>query len=250
MEQPVIIKNLTIGEGQPKIAIPLMASTLSGLEKSLSSLSSGPCDLIEWRADCYDSIREPRSWQAPLELFQQQVPQMPLLFTIRTTTEGGNLEISTEDYLNLLEEVISSGAIDLVDIELSRGRKIMERLVEKAHIAHVKVIGSCHDFQKTPLQEELVHTLCTMQELGCDLAKYAVMPQKEEDVLTLLSATLEMKEKHPRTPVITMSMGTMGAITRIGGGRFGSAVTFGTAGEASAPGQLPAALLGQLFPLI
>ena len=175
---------------------------------------------------------------------------MPLLFTIRTTTEGGNLEISTEDYLNLLEEVISSGAIDLVDIELSRGRKIMERLVEKAHSAHVKVIGSCHDFQKTPLQEELVHTLCTMQELGCDLAKYAVMPQKEEDVLTLLSATLEMKEKHPRTPVITMSMGTMGAITRIGGGRFGSAVTFGTAGEASAPGQLPAALLGQLFPLI
>ena len=23
-----------------------------------------------------------------------------------------------------------------------------------------------------------------MQDLGCDLAKYAVMPQKEEDVLT------------------------------------------------------------------
>ena len=30
-------------------------------------------------------------------------------------------------------------------------------------------------------------------------------------------------------------MGPMGAITRIGGGRFGSAVTFGTAGAASAP---------------
>ena len=89
-----------------------------------------------------------------------------------------------------------------------------------------------------------------MQELGCDLAKAAVMPQTEKDVLTLLEATLEMKEEHPRTPVITMSMGAMGAITRSGGGRFGSAVTFGTAGPASAPGQLPAELLKRLFPLI
>ena len=39
----------------------------------------------------------------------------------------------------------------------------------------------------------------------------------------------------------------MGAITRIGGGRFGSAVTFGTAGAASAPGQLPADLLAQVI---
>ena len=43
-----------------------------------------------------------------------------------------------------------------------------------------------------------------------------------------------------------MSMGKLGVISRICGEVFGSAVTFGTAGKASAPGQLPA---NQLFHL-
>ena len=250
MAQPVLVKNLAIGEGQPKIAIPLTAPTLSGLEEALDPLAEVPCDLVEWRGDCYAPIREPGSWQAPLVLFRQRIPHLPLLFTIRTTVEGGQLEISTEDYVRLLEDAMDSGAMDLVDVELSRGKDVMEHLVNRAHRAGIKVVGSCHDFQKTPSRETLVRTLCTMQDLGCDLAKYAVMPRKEEDVLTLLAATLEMKEGHPRTPVITMAMGPMGAITRIGGGRFGSAVTFGTAGAASAPGQLPADLLAQVIPRI
>lgn len=250
MNKVVTVKNIKIGEGIPKIAIPLTAPTFLELEEAVDHLAGAPCDLIEWRGDCYELIREPGSWRAPLVLFRQRIPQLPLLFTIRTSVEGGKLEISTEEYIHLLETVINSGVIDLVDVELSRGEKLMERLVGCAHAAGVKVVGSCHDFQNTPPRETLVRTLCTMQNLGCDLVKYAVMPQKEEDVLTLLEATLEMKEKHPRTPVITMSMGPMGAITRIGGGRFGSAITFGTAGAASAPGQLPANLLVQLFPLI
>lgn len=250
MAQPVLVKNLAIGDGHPKIAVPLTAPTLSALEDALETLEKSPCDMVEWRADCYDSIREPGSWRAPLALFQKRIPHLPLLFTVRTTAEGGMLEISTDDYVALLEEVIANGPLDLIDVELSRGSQVMEHLVAQAHDSGIKVVGSFHDFQKTPSREELVRTLCTMQELGCDLAKAAVMPQTEKDVLTLLEATLEMKEEHPRTPVITMSMGAMGAITRIGGGRFGSAVTFGTAGPASAPGQLPAELLKRLFPLI
>ena len=250
MAQPVLVKNLAIGEGQPKIAVPLTAPTLSGLEEALDQLAECPCDLVEWRADCYGPIREPGSWKAPLALFRERIPHLPLLFTIRTAAEGGNLAISTEAYVQLLEEAMDSGAMDLADVELSRGSQVMERLVDRAHRKGIKVGGSCHDFQKTPSREALVRTLCAMQDLGCDLAKYAVMPQTEQDVLTLLAATLEMKEEHPRTPVITMSMGAMGAVTRIGGGRFGSAVTFATAGPASAPGQLPADLLAQVLPRV
>ena len=79
--------------------------------------------------------------------------------------------------------------------------------------------------------------------LTADLAKYAVMPQCEQDVLTLLDATLTMKTEHADTPVITMSMGKLGMLSRVCGSFSGSAVTFGTAGRASAPGQLPADLL-------
>src|SRR5699024_4483861 len=60
------------------------------------------------------------------------------------------------------------------------------------------------------------------------------------DVVTLIAAT-ERRHRDAGIPLVTMSMGSLGAITRIGGGVFGSAATFATVGPASAPGQLPAA---------
>ena len=41
-------------------------------------------------------------------------------------------------------------------------------------------------------------------------------------------------------PIITMSMGKLGLISRLCGEVFGSALTFGCAGQASAPGQIDA----------
>ena len=77
-----------------------------------------------------------------------------------------------------------------------------------------------------------------MQDCGADLLKLAAMPQNPGDVLTLLSATWEMKEKYARQPLITMSMGGTGLVSRLTGEVFGSALTFGSAGVASAPGQI------------
>ena len=65
------------------------------------------------------------------------------------------------------------------------------------------------------------------------------MPRSAADVVSLLDAT-ERRYRQARIPLITMSMGALGAVTRIGGGAFGSAATFATVGAASAPGQLPA----------
>ena len=77
-----------------------------------------------------------------------------------------------------------------------------------------------------------------MQQAGADLPKLAVMPQTRTDVLELLSATAEMADRHPETPVITMSMGALGAVSRLSGEAFGSAMTFANPGHASAPGQI------------
>ena len=71
-----------------------------------------------------------------------------------------------------------------------------------------------------------------------------MMPQNPADVLTLLSATHQANEKLG-LPLITMAMGDLGKVTRIAGAVFGSALTFGTVGTASAPGQLSIADLRQ-----
>jgi len=64
------------------------------------------------------------------------------------------------------------------------------------------------------------------------------MPQSPKDVLSLLEATWEMKSELADRPIITMAMGPQGVISRLSGELFGSAVTFGAAVKASAPGQL------------
>ena len=114
----------------------------------------------------------------------------------------------------------------------------------------MKVVASNHDFDKTPEKEELVHRLCKMQELGADIPKIAVMPQNKKDVLTLLAATEEMASEHADRPIITMSMAGTGLVSRLCGEVFGSALTFGAVGKASAPGQMNAADLNTVLNLI
>ena len=83
----------------------------------------------------------------------------------------------------------------------------------------------------------MVSRLRRAEELGGDILKTAVMPQSSRDVLDLLSATEEVSRTSER-PVVTMAMGELGIISRLSGELFGSAMTFGTVGYASAPGQI------------
>ena len=84
----------------------------------------------------------------------------------------------------------------MVDVEAFTGDEAVRAIVETAHEAGVKVVGSNHDFHQTPEQEEIVARLCKMQELGVDIPKIAVMPVCKKDVLTLLSATEEMYTRY------------------------------------------------------
>ncbi len=77
------------------------------------------------------------------------------------------------------------------------------------------------------------------------------MPQSPQDVLTLLAATLTMKEKYATRPLITMSMGKSGGVSRVTGRLFGSAMTFGTVGQASArAGQIAIAKLREVMDML
>lgn len=240
----VQVRNLTLGEGLPKICIPLTDTDLHSLLRSAQTLQNSPCDLVEWRADFYSDFRNEAGRLEALNALRKILGDTPLLFTIRTANEGGQADISTAEYEAINLAVIQSGLADLVDVELSKGEDVMTQLCASAHLSSkTKIVASKHDFKKTPPEAELVESLCRMQQLGADIAKYAVMPNSEQDVLTLLSATIRMKQHHCDTPVITMSMGHLGAVSRVCGSLSGSAVTFGTAGQASAPGQLPADIL-------
>ena len=111
-------------------------------------------------------------------------------------------------------------------------------LVQYAHKKGVRVIMSEHHFDETPSREDMQETLEKMEILGADLPKLAVMPESKEDLLTLLEATLYSSQRLGK-PIITMSMGKLGRLSRMMGEYFGSCMTFATAKDASAPGQVP-----------
>lgn len=234
----VSVRNLTFGEGRPKICVPITGRTREEIALRTEQLLEAEPDLAEWRADWYEDVKDRKKLEETLAWLREQIGDLPLLVTFRTKAEGGEQDISPEDYEDFLREVLGSDKADLIDVELFRGEDLLSLICREAKRKGVKVVASSHDFEKTPEKEELIGRLCRMQDCGADLLKLAVMPQNAGDVLTLLSATLEMKECFARQPVITMSMGAKGVISRLCGELFGSAMTFGFAGEASAPGQV------------
>ena len=146
--------------------------------------------------------------------------------------------------------VAKSGYVDLIDVEAFTGEEIVKSMIQEAHSYGVKVIASNHDFDATPEKYEIVRRLRMMQDYGADIPKMAVMPRNKQDVLTLLSATLEMSEQFADRPIITMSMAGTGVVSRLAGETFGSALTFGAATKASAPGQINVNELAQVLDII
>ena len=241
---PVIVNNLEIGTGIPKICVPLVAKSREEVLEQAEALRDLPVDLAEWRFDHFYEVSSLSLLTVLtfLSELRKALGEIPLIFTFRTAEEGGQKRLSLQAYIELYNTVITSGLVDLVDIEFLLGDAPVARLMETARAKGVKVILSNHDFEKTPPKEDIVARLQRMQEMGADIAKVAVMPQCPEDVLTLLAATKEFSDT-ANIPAITMSMGGLGTLSRVSGEMFGSAVTFGTVEKSSAPGQLPLDLL-------
>ena len=234
----VKVRNIEIGAGIPKICVPIVGVTREEILAAAENIKSTKADVVEWRVDWYENIFDFTKTEATMQALREVLGEMPILFTFRTSKEGGEKAIETEAYVELNQNAAKTGLVDLVDVEAFTGDDVVKAVVEIAHENGVKVIASNHDFHKTPAKEEIVSRLRKMQELGADIPKIAVMPQNKKDVLTLLAATEEMVSEYADRPIITMSMSGTGVISRLCGEVFGSALTFGAAKKASAPGQM------------
>lgn len=238
MIQSVSVRNITIGEGIPKICSPIVANNRENIISEAKQIKDSSADIVEWRVDFFDEVKDGKCVNEVLLQLREVLGEMPILFTFRTANEGGNMALDKEAYIQINEAAIESGLIDMVDVEVFMGDDVAMKIVNKAHVNQVKVIGSNHDFNKTPEKQEIIDRLRHMQSLNVDIPKIAVMPNSKLDVLELLAATSEMMDNYADRPIITMSMGKLGVISRLAGETFGSAVTFGAVSKISAPGQI------------
>lgn len=241
------IRNLELGAGIPAICIPNVGKNRDEILTLAGQYVDMHMDLMEWRMDWYEDVEDTHKVLDVLANLRNILKDTPLLATFRTTKEGGVHGMSREKYIALNKAVAASGCADLIDVEIFTGDEDVRDMIASIHACGAKVIGSNHDFDKTPAKSDIVFRLRKMQDMGADIPKIAVMPKSRKDVLTLLSATEEMASCYADRPIITMSMSGLGSISRISCEVFGSCLTFGSGSQASAPGQIGAEELYQVL---
>jgi 3-dehydroquinate dehydratase-1 len=250
MGNVIEVRGVKIGEGVPKIIVPIVGVTKEEILAAAASFKEVRLDLVEWRVDWFEGVFDFAKVEDVLKDLRAALGNTPILFTFRTSKEGGEKPIEAADYAKLNISAAKTGLVDLIDVEAFTGDEIVKEIIEGAHAAGVKVVASNHDFGKTPDKDDIVGRLRKMQDLGADIPKIAVMPKSKKDVLVLLSATEEMATDYADRPIITMSMAGTGVISRLAGEVFGSALTFGAAAKASAPGQMGVEDLKQVLTLL
>lgn len=184
-------------------------------------------DLIEWRADFLEKDEILKVAPAIFEKFAGR----ELLFTLRTKQEGGNIQLSDEEYVTLIKDVAHLYQPDYVDFEYFSHKEKFEEMLEFPNL-----VLSYHNFNETP--ENMMEILSELTSLTPKAVKVSVMAHSEQDVLDLMNYTRGFKTLNPEQEFVTISMGKVGKISRIASDLTGSSWSFACLDEATAPGQI------------
>ena len=176
---PVKVRNIVIGEGMPKICVPIVGITKEAILNEAKAITKLPADVVEWRIDWFENVFDFAALEDVLKDLRAVLGDMPILMTFRTSKEGGEKAIEDEVYADINIRAAQTGYVDLVDVEVFTGDEIVKKIIDGAHAAGVKVVASNHDFFKTPDKDDIVGRLRKMQDLGapCPSIYYtAILP--------------------------------------------------------------------------
>jgi 3-dehydroquinate dehydratase-1 len=234
----------------PLVCTPLVGRTRARLLAEAASVLAKKPDLVEWRVDFFEAVGDTPAVLDAARALRHAIGATPLIFTRRSAKEGGQpVAIDDEQVVALYHDVGASGLVQFVDFEMGNDPEHVRRVRESSRAHDVRLILSYHNTAYTPGVDFLVGRFLEAERLGADVALVAVLPRDEADVLTLLSATLQADAK-AHIPLISMSTGPLGAVSRMVGGLFGSGLSFAVGESASAPGQIPIGDLVAVFDII
>jgi len=238
--RPITLRGQAIAGGKlPLICAPLVGRNLDALLAELALVLPKQPDVLEWRVDFFEQLADTQAVIAAARAIKKVAGPLPLLFTRRSTLEGGEpITLTEPQVIALYQAVCESQAIDLLDYEMANNPAHVTQVQACARANGVALVLSFHNFSETPAPEVLAAKFLLAEQLGADVAKVAVMPRDLGDVLTLLNATYRASQQL-QIPLISMSMGPYGAVSRLVGGVFGSALSFAVGAASSAPGQVP-----------
>lgn len=246
----MVIKGITLESGRrPVICIPVMGATKEEVLEEARRVIGRGAQMIEWRVDYLKDATEMDTVHDILKELEKLCRECILLITLRTRCQGGLAQVKEPQLGQWYRSVAKMHLADLIDVEFFEADR-PNRLLRDMKKEGVGVITSHHDFEDTPGEKTMMMLFEQMASGGADIVKLAVMPRELTDVLHVLQVTCDFAEEYPKIPVASMSMGSMGIISRLCGEVFGSCLTFGTMGKSSAPGQMEEEELRQVLEVI
>jgi len=239
-----------LGGETPLLCTPLVGRTRERVLAEATKVIAQRPDLVEWRVDFFKPIGNTDAVIETARALRDIVGKRPIIFTRRAEKEGGErIAIGEEDVVELYAAVAATRLVDFIDFEMGNDPGHLTRVRECTKQHDVRLILSYHNVSYTPGHDYLVDRFLEAERQGADVAMVQVMPRNRTDVLRLLAATAEADDK-ARIPLISISLGPLGSVTRMVGGLFGSWLSFAVGESASAPGQIPIGDLVTIYDIL
>ncbi len=217
-------------DGQPRVVGSF--GSLSDLQNSDIHTVKEACDLAEIRLDLLQahlSVIQPEIWS--------HLEGVSLLFTARRREEGGALDLSASERMNLLERSLESAAwVDIEVASIGECGDILSELTARG----IPWLASYHDFEELPETARLEEAAAAAKAAGAAMFKAAAKMVTPADLARLS----EFQLADHGIPVSTMGMGPLAPVSRLLCAQCGSHFNYGFLGNtATAPGQWDSALL-------
>lgn len=209
-----------------KLVVSVMPKSLEEAQ-AIDANRYEDADIIEWRADFLPKDEILQVAPAISEKFAGR----ELLFTLRTRAEGGEIDLSAQDYVQVIKDVTQLYQPEYVDFEYFGNKDVFDQMLDFPNL-----VLSYHNFQETP--ENMMEILSELTSLNPKVVKVSVMAHTEQDVLDLMNFTRGFKTLNPEQEYVTISMGKVGKVSRITSDVTGSSWSFASLDVASAPGQI------------
>lgn len=113
----ITIRRCCIGEGRPKVIVPIVERTEAAILQKAAAFSTISADCVEWRADWFADALDADALSRCLRGLRAALGEKLLLVTFRTQAEGGETALTTDQYAAFCAAVCASGCADLLDIE-------------------------------------------------------------------------------------------------------------------------------------
>lgn len=237
MHKELVIKNHTISSEKVTICVPVVAKCTQDIINEVKKCIEHDVKLIELRADYFECINDDVELDKLLEQISILCKDVITLFTIRSTGEGGQIQLSDDRIKEILLNVSKKKYVDIVDVEFFSVDK-SQNLISSIKETGTYVVASHHNFEYTYSADKIVELYEQMYDSDADILKIAMMPQNKQDTLRNMFQVSMLEERFPDKLYIGISMGEYGKISRLFSGEYGSCITFAALSAASAPGQI------------